>query len=151
VRNHLADFLAWRNCLPILRSRSKHPASQSPRDDDDALLRDSEADLSRVAWYKANSAKTTHSVGQKESNAFGLYDMHGNVCQWCADWYAKDYYEKSEAENPQGLHTHGDCRVVRGSCLGNDLLTCRSTFRLLATPDCGAYGLGFRIVPAFNP
>ena len=60
--------------------------------------------MARVAWYGANSNNMTHPVGQKEANTFGLYDMHGNVWQWCQDWFDENYYGKSEAENPQGSY-----------------------------------------------
>src|SRR5476649_2950280 len=73
---------------------------------------DSEKDLDRVAWHSGNSKKTTHPVGQKEPNAFELYDMHGNVWQWCQDWWEHDY-SKSSSENPQGP-SHGTQRVLRG-------------------------------------
>ncbi len=56
---------------------------------------DAEVDLGRVACYSGNSNVTTLPVGQKEANAFGLYDIHGNVFQWCQDWYGEDYYSKT--------------------------------------------------------
>ena len=113
---------------------------------------DSEADLARVAWYAANSKNTTHSVGQKEANAFGLYDMHGNVWQWCQDWCDGDYYAKSKAENPQGL-AHGCVRVLRGGSWNCDSQYCRSPFRSwIITISSGSFK-GFRVVvPSFrNP
>jgi formylglycine-generating enzyme required for sulfatase activity len=106
---------------------------------------DAEADLDRVAWYYANSKSTTHPVDQKEANAFGLYDMHGNVWQWCQDWWDDGYYSKSPAENPQGP-AHGARRVLRGGSWGNAPLDCRSARRDRIDPDGRDRIIGFRVV-----
>ncbi len=108
---------------------------------------DAEADLGRVAWYGVNSTNTTHPVGQKEANAFGLYDMHGNVWQWCQDWYGEDYYSKSPVENPQGPD-QGTGRLLRGGgWSGNPSVDCRSAGRewLFFPLARGSY-VGFRVV-----
>ena len=110
---------------------------------------DAEADLARVAWYYANSKSTTHPVGQKEPNAFGLYDMHGNVWQWCEDWWEDDY-AKSASENPQGP-TQGAFRLLRGgSWIDVAPMDCRSASRSGHGPGLRYDYVGFRVglVPA---
>lgn len=81
--------------------------------DDESLLVD-------YAWYKKNDNGSTHAVGQKRPNAWGLYDMHGNVWEWCADWYDKDYYAKSAPHDPVCSQPPGfpAGRVVRGGSCG---------------------------------
>ena len=69
--------------------------------------------LGDYAWYPANSNSQTHPVGQKKPNAWGLYDMHGNVWEWCQDWYDETYYGQSPEKNPQGPGS-GQYRLLRG-------------------------------------
>lgn len=106
----------------------------------------SELDLGRAAWYDGNSGRKTHSVGLKEPNKFGLYDMHGNVIEWCQDWFDKDYYKNSPGTDPTGPNS-GHGRVVRGGSWGNIAWYCRCAFRNTSNPENPNF-LGFRVVVA---
>jgi formylglycine-generating enzyme required for sulfatase activity len=75
--------------------------------------------LDAVAWYGENSDKQTHPVGQKQPNGWGLYDMLGNVAEWCADWYDSKYYTRSPPVDPSGPETGND-RVMRGGSISAD-------------------------------
>lgn len=92
----------------------------------------------------------TCPVGKFEANAFGLYDMHGNVREWCSDWYAKDYYSKSPLSDPQGPDK-GSYRVVRGGSWMQDGFYCRSTQRDKLDPEKSNDYTGFRVVCVIRP
>ena len=105
----------------------------------------SDSDLGRAGWYVSNSSSKTHTVGQKTANAFGLYDMHGNVWEWCNDRYDADYYDTSPSADPTGP-TSGSDRVLRGGNWFNNAGFCRSADRHGGYPS-GTYGIvGFRMV-----
>jgi formylglycine-generating enzyme required for sulfatase activity len=96
---------------------------------------DDKASVDQYAWWDENSGNVTHPVGQKKPNAWGLYDMHGNVWEWCADWYGEQYYKQSPLSDPTGP-TNGTSRVLRGGCFRfENPKNFRSAFRYMDYPD----------------
>ncbi len=87
--------------------------------------------------------KKMYPIGKHEPNAFGLYDMAGNVWEWCRDWYGEEYYSKSPEKNPQGP-PEGFYRVYRGGSWINDVKYLRCAYRGKNTPDYQSHTVGFR-------
>jgi len=106
-------------------------------------------DLNAVAWYGENSGDSTYLVGQKKANALGLYDMSGNVWEWCADWYDRKYYACSPQENPTGPDS-GARRVLRGGSRVSHPVCCRSVIRINYEPELRLDTIGFRLVLPFQ-
>jgi formylglycine-generating enzyme required for sulfatase activity len=102
--------------------------------------------LDEVAWYTENSGDGTHPVGTKKSNAWSLYDVHGNVWEWCADWYG----ELKGGIDPQGA-TSGAVRVVRGGGWLADAYHCRVAYHFNGFPTVSRLDFGFRVACSSVP
>jgi formylglycine-generating enzyme required for sulfatase activity len=100
-------------------------------------------EIGEYAWYSMNSDKQTNEVGQKKPNAWGLYDMSGNVWEWCWDWYGG--YDAGSVVDPLGRQT-GSSRVKRGGSWDFHAESCRSADRYGYNPDTTTNDLGFRLV-----
>ncbi|MDD4157342.1 MAG: formylglycine-generating enzyme family protein, partial [Candidatus Cloacimonetes bacterium] len=98
--------------------------------------------IDEVAWYYSNSGKT-QPVGTKKANELGIYDMSGNVWEWCWDWKAS--YSSGAKTNPSGPDS-GSSRVLRGGCWGNYARICHSAYRSDYYPDLSNYSYGFRLL-----
>ena len=113
---------------------------------------DSPSKLSNHAWFEDNSGGKPRPVGGKPANPWGLHDMHGNLWQWCNDFYQVDYYQQSPEKDPRGPKS-GETKVVRGGAWKFSADSCRSGYRYNENPGyadvCFGYDIyGFRCVRA---
>jgi formylglycine-generating enzyme required for sulfatase activity len=159
---HPAEMVSWEEAAEFCRILSAMPAEQAaqrvyrlPTEAEwEYACRagttthwycgDDEAALAQYAWLNANAGGTTHPVGEKLPNAWGLYDLYGNVSQWCADWFGADYYKQSPPSDPTGPPT-GAGRLHRGGSYHNSRYY-RSAYRPSDGPATRAVGIGFRVL-----
>ncbi|GHU76303.1 hypothetical protein FACS189414_1980 [Bacteroidia bacterium] len=101
--------------------------------------------INDYAWYSGNSGSQTHPVGEKRANPWGLYDMHGNVFEWCLDSWNDDPYGTDAKTDPVSPNA-GSFRVFRGGYFSSSAQDCRSAFRDGLSPGYAYYDVGFRVV-----
>ena len=125
------DNVSWNDCQEFIRKLNGQGYKYSGSNN-----------LNSVAWYADNSGNTTHDVGLKSPNELGIYDMSGNVWEWCSDWYGN--YSSSSQTNPTGSYS-GSIRVSRGGSWYSDARYCRVSTRSNFTPDRRYISLGLRL------
>ncbi|NQT17951.1 MAG: formylglycine-generating enzyme family protein, partial [Planctomycetes bacterium] len=105
---------------------------------------DDDTKLGEYGWFSENSGEQTQTVGAKKPNPWGLHDMHGNVWEWCQDWFGAKYYKNSPPVDPQGP-SQATFRVFRGGRWRSDAWYCRAATRNANEPLVRNFFLGFRV------
>jgi len=152
------ELVSWNDCQEFLRKLNSRDPGKGYRLPTEAEWEyacragsntpyywGSENGIDSYAWYYGNSGNKTHPVARKTPNAWGLYDMSGNVWELCSDWHDSDFYANSPIVDPVGPNT-GKYRVDRGGSLSHHYGYCRSASRTGAPPDYRLNNLGFRVV-----
>jgi serine/threonine protein kinase/formylglycine-generating enzyme required for sulfatase activity/WD40 repeat protein len=161
---HPVETVSWDDCAEFCQRLSALPAEQALR----RVYRlpteaeweyacragtttrwwcgDDEAGLDECAWFVKNAVGMTRPVGQKKPNAWALYDMHGNMNQWCSDLFSSEYYRQSPSNDPAGPPAGSIERVVRGGTWSTYPFLCRSAWRLTPYPALPNCNVGFRVL-----
>ncbi|MBM3327732.1 MAG: formylglycine-generating enzyme family protein [Calditrichaeota bacterium] len=153
------EYVSWSDCQEFIKKLNQRDPGKGYRLPSEAeweyacragtttkyYTGDSESDLARAGWYYGNSDSKTHPVGQKQPNAWGLYDMHGNVWEWCEDWY-HDTYNGAPGDGRAWTSPAGTYRVLRGGSWIDGGRYCRGAFRGRFGPDSHDGLNGFRVV-----
>ncbi len=135
--------------LTAIRAEASNPAQRRPNENaahggkrSNGYKYSGSSDIANVAWYYDNSGSQTHDVGTKRANELGLYDMTGNVWEWCQDWYGK--YSSESQTDPQGVSS-GSERVIRGGCYKEGVSYGRVSARIGSIPTNDPNGFGLRL------
>ena len=154
--NYPVEYVSWNDCqgfISDLNSQSgktfrfpteaewEYAARSGGREEKYAGGNDPDS----LGWYWDNSGRHTHEAGTKAANGLGIYDMTGNVWEWCSDWYSSGYYTHSPRNNPQGPYSGLD-RVIRGGGWYDSAQDCRAAFRYNGWPVGRRDLIGFRLV-----
>ena len=157
--NYPVEKVSWNNCQDFLRKlNAKAPAGWRFALPTEAQWEyacragttgayGGSGNLDEMGWYDGNSGNKTHPVAQKRANAWGLYDMHGNVWEWCADWFGN--YPSGAVTDPTGGALGG--RVLRGGSYWDLPRGCRSAYRLRHIPGGRDRLFGFRLLATVEP
>ena len=155
--NRPVDYVSWEDCQRFISkvNSQQHCGARLPTEAEwEFACRagstgpyGGNGNLDDMGWYDSNSGRETHIVGQKQANAWGFYDMHGNVWEWCEDWFG-DY--GSATTDPTGP-TSGEKRVLRGGSWLNFARLCRSAYRSRVNLDWRIRNYGFRLCCSAGP
>ncbi len=121
-----------------------HPGQRVPEKDKTGKKYSGKRLPQDVAWYEGNSKGRVHAIGRKKPNELGIFDMSGNVEEWCSDWYVGNYGSKNTIDNPKGPAT-GNAHVIRGGSWNSITDEIVVTYRAAYLPDTRSTELGFRL------